>query len=70
VTNRAFTAALGAAVHRPAFLPVPAFAIGLILGEGAIVVVEGQRVLPEATQERGYAFTYPTLDGALAALLS
>jgi len=70
VTNRAFTDALGAALHRPAFFPVPAFAIGVLLGEGAIVVVEGQRVLPEATHERGYTFVYPTLAGALAALVS
>jgi len=70
VTNRAFTDALGAALHRPAFLPVPAFAISAILGEGAVVVVEGQRVLPEATHERGYTFVYPTLAGALAALVS
>jgi uncharacterized protein (TIGR01777 family) len=70
VTNRAFTDALGAALHRPAFFPVPAFAIGALLGEGAIVVVEGQRVLPEATHERGYTFAYPTLAGALAALVS
>jgi len=70
VTNRAFTDALGAALHRPALFPVPAFAISAMLGEGAIVVVEGQRVLPEATHERGYRFVYPTLAGALAALVS
>ena len=70
VTNAAFTKALGAAVHRPAFFPVPPFAIGLLLGEGSIVVVEGQRVLPEATHERGYAFLYPTLGGALEALVA
>jgi uncharacterized protein (TIGR01777 family) len=70
VTNRAFTKALGDALHRPAFFPVPAFAISAMLGEGALVVVEGQRVLPEATHERGYTFVYPTLAGALAALVS
>jgi len=70
VTNAAFTKALGAAVHRPALFPVPAFAIGLLLGEGAVVVVEGQRVLPEATHERGYAFVYPTLGGALESLVA
>jgi uncharacterized protein (TIGR01777 family) len=70
VTNRAFTKALGDAVHRPALFPVPAFAIGALLGEGAVVVVEGQRVLPEATLERGYRFLFPALEPALAELVS
>ncbi|MGB8267138.1 MAG: TIGR01777 family oxidoreductase [Candidatus Velthaea sp.] len=70
VTNRTFTKVLGAALKRPTLLPVPAFAIELVLGEGATVVVEGQRVLPQATQRSGYAFTYPALDEALAALVS
>jgi uncharacterized protein (TIGR01777 family) len=70
VTNKAFTAALGTAVHRPAILPTPGFAIGLILGEGAIVVTEGQRVLPQATLARGYRFAYPEIDAALQAIVS
>lgn len=70
VTNKAFTAALGAAVHRPTFLPTPAFAISLLLGEGAIVVTEGQRVLPEATLASGYRFKYASLDAALQAIVS
>jgi uncharacterized protein (TIGR01777 family) len=68
VKNRAFTAALGAAVHRPAFLPTPAFAISLVLGEGAVVVTEGQRVLPEATLASGYRFKYPEIRPALEAV--
>lgn len=70
VTNKTFTAALGAAVHRPTFLPTPAFAISLILGEGAIVVTEGQRVLPEATVASGYRFAYSSIDAALGAIVS
>jgi uncharacterized protein (TIGR01777 family) len=70
VKNRDFTAALGAAVHRPAFVPTPAFAIGLILGEGAVVVTEGQRVLPQATLASGYRFTYPLLSPALEAVVA
>lgn len=70
VKNREFTAALGAAVHRPTFLPTPGFAISLILGEGAVVVTEGQRVLPEATLASGYRFTYPALDAALEAIVA
>jgi uncharacterized protein len=70
VTNKDFTHALGTAVHRPALLPVPSFAISLILGEGAVIVTEGQRVLPEATLASGYRFKYPELGAALAAIVS
>jgi uncharacterized protein (TIGR01777 family) len=47
VKNSAFTQALASAVHRPALFPAPEFALKLVLGEGAYVVTEGQRVLPE-----------------------
>ena len=68
VKNRDFTAALGQALHRPAILPTPGFAISLARGEGAVVVTEGQRVLPEATLACGYRFTYPEIGAALAAV--
>jgi len=68
VRNRDFTRALATAVHRPALLPAPEFALKLVLGEGASVVTEGQRVLPEATLAAGYAFRYPEIGAALAAL--
>ncbi len=70
VRNRAFTRALAEAVHRPALFPVPALAASLLLGEGALVITEGQRVLPERTQASGYVFRYPELGEALAALLT
>jgi uncharacterized protein (TIGR01777 family) len=68
VTNREFTKALGAALHRPTFLPVPAFAMQLMLGEAAVIVTEGQRVLPKRTLETGYVFSYGAIDAALANL--
>jgi uncharacterized protein (TIGR01777 family) len=70
VQNKTFTAALGAAVHRPTFLPTPGFAISLVLGEGAVVVTEGQRVLPEATLASGYRFKFPEIGAALTAIVS
>ena len=70
VINRTFTAALGAAVHRPTVLPTPAFALSLLLGEGAVVVTEGQRVLPQATLASGYHFRYPSIDAALSAIVA
>jgi hypothetical protein len=68
--NKDFTAALAAAVHRPAVLPAPGFAISLVLGEAALIVTEGQRVLPEATLASGFVFKYPEIGAALAALVS
>jgi len=69
VRNAAFTAHLAAALHRPAFVPVPAFAMSLLFGEGADVVTRGQRVLPTRTLATGYVFRYPTLDGALESII-
>lgn len=69
VTNRDFTRALAATLRRPAFLPVPAFAPALLLGEGAVVVTEGQRVLPTRTLASGYRFRHPALGEALEDLL-
>jgi hypothetical protein len=70
VTNRDFSRALGRVVHRPAFLPTPAFATRLMLGEGAVIVNEGQRVLPQRTLATGYVFRHPDLAEALSSLLA
>jgi uncharacterized protein len=69
VTNRAFSKALGRALHRPAFAPVPALAVRTLYGEMAEIVTTGQRVIPRRAQERGYAFAHPDLDEALRAAL-
>ncbi|HKU81402.1 MAG TPA: TIGR01777 family oxidoreductase [Candidatus Tumulicola sp.] len=71
VTNADFTHALGAALQRPTAVPAPMFALRLMLGEGASVVTEGQRVLPKRiVEERGYAFAFPALAAALDNLLA
>ncbi|MEO7039095.1 MAG: TIGR01777 family oxidoreductase [Candidatus Elarobacter sp.] len=70
VRNRAFTHALGRVLGRPTLLPVPAFGPALLLGEGALVVNEGQQVLPERTRATGYVFRYSELEGALRSLLA
>jgi NAD dependent epimerase/dehydratase family enzyme len=60
---------LGNALHRPSFVPAPAFAIRLLLGEMAeSAVLNGQRVLPAKAQALGYTFRYPSLENALAEL--
>lgn len=70
VTNRDFSKALGRALHRPAFMPVPPFALKLLYGEMAEIVLEGQRAVPARLLELGYGFRYPELDGALRDTLS
>jgi hypothetical protein len=70
VTNKQFTKALAAAVHRPAFLPAPYFALRLALGEFAKVLFDSQRAVPKATLASGFQFQYPELGVALAAIVS
>ncbi len=69
VTNAEFTRALGAALHRPAVLAVPAFALRLVLGEGAGILLSGARVLPQHTLESGYMFRFTAVEDALRDLL-
>lgn len=67
VRNRDFTRALGRALHRPAFLPAPAFALRLVFGEMANeVLLGGQRVVPRRAEREGFRFDHPTLDASLA----
>ena len=61
--------ALGAALRRPSWIPVPAFALRLALGEMAAMLVTGQRVVPAAAERAGYRFRYRSLGDALAELL-
>jgi len=68
-SNAEFTKALGRALHRPAFLPAPAFALKLALGEMAGMLLHGQKAPPKKLLEHGYKFRHPTLDDALASLL-
>ncbi len=71
VTNSAFAKALGRAMHRPAFMPAPAFALKLLLGEMAdALLLSGQRAIPAKAERLGFTFQYRDLDAALAALFA
>ena len=69
VSNREFSRALGRALHRPAIAPVPGFAIRLLYGGMAKLVVEGQNAVPRRATELGYRHKHPDLDEALRSAL-
>jgi uncharacterized protein (TIGR01777 family) len=70
VTNGEFSKALGRALHRPALLPVPGFALRALYGEMAEIVTSGARVVPAKPLMLGYDFRHPDLDEALRSALS
>ena len=68
--NGELSKALGRVLHRPAVLPVPGFAIKLLYGEMATIVLTGARVVPRRLEQLGYEFAHPELEPALADVLS
>jgi hypothetical protein len=69
VTNAAFARALGRTLHRPAFMPAPAIALRLALGEMAdALLLSSQRAVPARAEALGFTFRYPHLDDALHAI--
>jgi len=64
-----FGKAIGRALGKPHWLPVPAFLLKLMFGEMSVLVLEGQRVLPRTALEAGFTFEYPDADKALGSLL-
>lgn len=64
-----FCQTMGEVMNRPSWLPVPGFAIEALLGDGAIVVLEGQKVLPQRAQAYNFEFQYPNVKQALADIL-
>jgi len=69
VTNREFTRALAEAVHRPAILPVPAFALQWMFGEMSQVLLASQRAVPDAAQRAGFVFQHPDIFAALESVI-
>jgi hypothetical protein len=65
-TNEEFTDALGEILHRPTFLPLPAFAVNLAFGEmGDALLLDSTRVAPVKLEEMGFEFEFPELKSAL-----
>jgi NAD dependent epimerase/dehydratase family enzyme len=69
VRNADFTRCFARAVHRPALMPVPGFALKLVLGGFGGALLAGQRAMPDALEADGFDFRFPTLESALADLL-
>ena len=65
VSNRDFSSALGKVLKQPVFLTLPGRFLQLFYGEGAILLLEGRKVLPGKLTTMGFHFDYPTINGAL-----
>jgi uncharacterized protein len=70
VTNAVFTRELAAALHRPAIFPVPAFALKILFGEMSQILLEGQRVIPQAALRAGFQFRFSKLGEALRQIIA
>ncbi len=69
VTNKEMGASIGDTLGRPSFVPAPSFAMRIVFGEMATVLLDGQRAIPHKLQELGFTFKYPTIQAALKDLL-
>ena len=70
VTNKVFSSTLASVLKRPAFMPMPAFVLKLMLGEMAQeLLLSGQRVMPEKILQAGYDFQYAELENALSEIV-
>ncbi len=69
LTNAEFARLLGKVLGRPSFVPVPAFALRLALGEVSAVVLEGQRAISRRLLDLGFRFQFPDAESALRDLL-
>jgi len=69
VSNAEFGRITGRVLRRPYWIPVPGFALKLVLGEKASLVLDGQRAVPQRLLEAGYKFRFETLEPTLQDLL-
>ena len=69
VTNKELTKTLGKVLHRPTVIPLPKILLRFLFSEGATVLTEGQRVIPERLLGNNFTFKYPTIKEALREIL-
>lgn len=65
VRNKRFVKALADALHRPCWMPLPAYALKLALGEASTLLLDGQQVIPQKLLDEGFAFSFPTVESAM-----
>ncbi len=65
LSNAGFSKAMGRALGRPSYLPTPGFAFKIAFGELSMLLLEGQRAVPQHLQEMGFQFNHPEAEGAL-----
>ncbi|MBI4547049.1 MAG: TIGR01777 family protein [Ignavibacteriae bacterium] len=70
VMMKEFCLALGKAMHRPCWAPVPSFVLKTALGEMASMLLDGQRMVPKKLLDAGYSFRYSELADALKAIVN
>ncbi|MFJ7726742.1 TIGR01777 family oxidoreductase [Neobacillus sp. NPDC097160] len=70
VKMKDFGKTIGSVLRRPHWLPVPSFAMKMVLGQKSALVLEGQHVVPKVLKEEGFEFQFPTLHLALEDLLT
>lgn len=69
VRNRELAKAVGKAMGRPSFLPAPGFMLKLVLGEFGIILLKGQKVVPQKLLKSGFQFRYPEVDQAIQQII-
>ena len=70
VTMKDFCSALGRALHRPSWAPVPGFVLKIVVGEMAEpLLLGGQRALPKKLSLAGFQFKFDTVEAALGDIL-
>lgn len=70
VSSKELATAIGTVMSRPSWMPAPAFALKLAMGEAASILLTGQRVIPQRAIELGYEFHRARLVPALESILA
>ena len=65
VSNSTFTKALGKALGRPTFMPLPIFVLKAMYGEASCVLTDSKEVYPQQIEAQGFVFEHDTIDDAL-----
>ena len=65
-SNAEISASIAKTLHRPNWIPVPAFGIKALFGEGAEPILTGQYALPGVLSARGFTFAFERVQAALA----